>query len=61
MNKQKIIDIHNYCIGGCVPFETMKKEVIQFSKEVAEVTDNELNKLKKSERKELELLGYFDY
>tara|TARA_R110002153_G_scaffold213095_1_gene365632 strand:+ start:406 stop:591 length:186 start_codon:yes stop_codon:yes gene_type:complete len=61
MNKQKIIDIHNYCIGGCVPFKTMEKEVCQFLKEVAEVTDEELSELKKSERKELELTGYFDY
>tara|TARA_R110000744_G_scaffold278957_1_gene391160 strand:- start:41 stop:226 length:186 start_codon:yes stop_codon:yes gene_type:complete len=61
MNKQKIIDIHNYCIGGCVTFKTMKKEVIQFLKEVEKVTDEELNQLKKSERTELELTGYFDY
>jgi hypothetical protein len=61
MNKQKIIDIHNYCIGGCVPFKTMEKEVSQFLKEVEKVTDEELNQLKKSERTELELIGYYDY
>mgnify|MGYP003656926897 FL=1 len=61
MNKQKIIDIHNYCIGGCVPFKTMEKEVRQFLKEVEKVTDEELNQLKKSERTELELIGYYDY
>ena len=61
MNRQRIIDIHNYCIGGCVSFETMKKEVKEFLKEVGSVTDDELNQLKKSERTELELTGYYDY
>jgi len=61
MKKQKIIDIHNYCIGGCVPFKTMEKEVEVFLKEVKGVTFKELNDLKKSERKELELTGYYDY
>ena len=61
MNKQKIIEIHNYCIGGCVSFKTMEKEVHQFLKEVGKVTDKELNQLKKSERIELELNGYYDY
>ena len=61
MNKQRIIDIHNYCIGGCVSFETMEKEVKKFLKEVGSFTDGELNQLKNSERTELELMGYYDY
>lgn len=61
MNKKRIIDIHNYCIGGCVPFKTMEKEVLQFLKEVDDITDKELNELKNYERTELELIGYYDY
>ena len=61
MTKQRITDIHNYCIGGCVPFKTMEREVKEFLNDVGGVSNEEINQLKKSERRELELEGYFDY